>query len=183
MADDILRQHGFIHRQFTGQPYTYTLDANKRIVSSTAYDIYGDEVTYTWNYNADGYLVSITSSANETVLESTYADGNLQAYTFGIDCGSDNDNKLAAYPGTVEPIYLLNSFFWLSQKEDLFFGFLLNQNVKISRSVLSQFNTVDTEYGAIDEKTKTYDVKSSIEGSTALETLTLSTSSEDGVMC
>ncbi len=169
--------------QFAGQPYTYTLDANKRIVSSTAYDIYGDEVTYTWNYNADGYLVSITSSANETVLESTYADGNLQAYTFGIDCGSDNDNKLAAYPGTVEPIYLLNSFFWLSQKEDLFFGFLLNQNVKISRSVLSQFNTVDTEYGAIDEKTKTYDVKSSIEGSTALETLTLSTSSEDGVMC
>ncbi len=170
--------------QFTGLPYTYTLDANKRVVSSTAYDMYGDEVTYTWNYNADGYLVSITSSANETVLESTYADGNLQAYTFGIDCGSDNDNKLAAYPGTVEPIYLLNSFSWLTQKEDLFFGFLLNQNVKISRSVLSQFNAVDTEYGAIDEKAKTYDVKSSIEGSTALETtLTLSTSSEDGVMC
>lgn len=107
-----------------------------------------------------------------------------EAYTFGIDCGSDNDNKLAAYPGTVEPIYLLNSFSWLTQKEDLFFGFLLNQNVKISRSVLSQFNTVDTEYGAIDEKTKTYDVKSSIEDSSALgTTLTLSTSSENGVMC
>lgn len=64
--------------QFAGLPYTYTLDANKRVVSSTAYDGYGDEVTYTWNYNADGYLVSITSSANETVLESTYADGNLR---------------------------------------------------------------------------------------------------------
>ncbi len=167
----------------TGMPYTYTLDANKRIVSSTSYDIYGDEVTYTWNYNADGYLVSITSSAKETILESTYADGNLQAYTFGIDCGSDNANTLAAYPGTVEPIYLLNTFSWLCQKDDLFFGFLLNQNVKISRSVLSQFNAVDTEYESIDEKTKTYDVKSSIDGSSALETtLTLSTSSEDGVM-
>ncbi len=169
--------------QFTGLPYTYTLDANKRIVSSTSYDMYGDEVTYTWNYDADGYLVSITSSAKETVLESTYADGNLQAYTFGIDCGTDNENTLAAYPATVEPVYLLNTFTWLTQKEDLFFGFLLNQNVKISRSVLTEFNAVDTEYGAIAEKTKTFAVKSSIEGNTALETtLTLSTSSEDGVM-
>lgn len=169
--------------QFTGLSYTYTLDANKRIVSSTSYDTYGDEVTYTWNYDADGYLVSITSSAKETVLESTYADGNLQAYTFGIDCGTDNENTLAAYPATVEPVYLLNTFTWLTQKEDLFFGFLLNQNVKISRSVLTEFNAVDTEYGAIAEKTKTFAVKSSIEGNTALETtLTLSTSSEDGVM-
>lgn len=169
--------------QFSGLPYTYTLDANKRIVSSTSFDMYGDEVTYTWNYDADGYLVSITSSAKETVLESTYADGNLQAYTFVIDCGTDNENTLAAYPATVEPVYLLNTFTWLTQKEDLFFGFLLNQNVKISRSVLTEFNAVDTEYGAIAEKTKTFAVKSSIEGNTALETtLTLSTSSEDGVM-
>lgn len=169
--------------QFTGDTYTYTLDDNKRIVSSTSYGMYGDEVTYTWKYDADGYLVSITSSDKSEVLTATYADNNLQTYNFGIDFGTDSENSLKAYPATVEPVYLLNSFSWIMQKEDLFFGFLLNRNVKISSSVLSVFNATDTEGGTIEEKVKSFDVKSSIAGSSAVETtLTLSTSSEDGVM-
>ncbi len=165
--------------QFTGMPYTYTLDENKRIVSSTSYGIYGDEVTYTWNYDTDGYLVSITSSEDETILESTYADGNLQAYTFGVDCGTDNQNVYSAFPATVEPVYLLNSFSWITTKEELFFGFLLNQNVKISRSILSQFNAVDSEYGQLDEeKVKSFDVTTEL----GENTMTIETKSEDGIM-
>lgn len=162
----------------TGMPYTYTLDDNKRIVSSTSYDMYGDDVTYTWNYDADGYLVSITSSAKETVLETNYADGNMQYYNFGVDCGMAFQNTHATFAATVEPAYLLNSFSWISQKDDLFIGFLLNQNVKISRSILDEFNAIDTEYGAIEEKAKSFDVAVEL----GENTMTLETKSEDGIM-
>lgn len=162
--------------QFSGAPYTYTLDDNKRIVSSTAYDMYGDEVTYTWHYDADGYLVSITSSDKSDVLSATYADNNLQAYNFQFDYGTDTQNTVKAYPATVEPVYLLNSFSWIFQKEDLFFGFLLNQNVKISSSILGTFN--------VGETGKSFDVASDLkfDDTTGVSTLTLSTSSEDGVV-
>ncbi len=162
--------------QFSGAPYTYTLDDNKRIVSSTAYDMYGDEVTYTWHYDADGYLVSITSSDKSDVLSATYADNNLQSYNFQFDYGTDTQNTVKAYPATVEPVYLLNSFSWIATKEDLFFGFLLNQNVKISSSILGTFN--------VGETGKSFDVASDLkfDDTTGVSTLTLSTSSEDGVV-
>lgn len=169
--------------QFTGQEYTYTLDDNKRIVSSTSYDMYGDPVTYTWNYDADGYLTSITSSDKSEILSATYADNNMQAYSFGVDCGMDTDNKLKAYPATVEPAYLLNTFSWIAQKEDLFFGFLLNQNVKISSSILTQFTAMDSEYGSIEEKAKSCDVKSSLVADDIYtNTLTLTSEKADGII-
>ncbi len=162
--------------QFSDGPFTYTLDDNKRIVSSTAYDMCGDEVTYTWHYDADGYLVSITSSDKSDVLSATYADNNLQAYNFQFDYGTDTQNTVKAYPATVEPVYLLNSFSWIATKEDLFFGFLLNQNVKISSSILGTFNVGDTG--------KSFDVASDLkfDDTTGVSNLTLTTSSEDGVV-
>lgn len=155
---------------------TFTLDDQKRVVSSTAYDMYGDLVTYTWKYDADGYLVSITSSDKSDVLSATYADNNLQAYNFQYDYGTDTQNTVKAYPATVEPVYLLNTFSWLLQKDDLFIGFLINQNVKISSSILGTFN--------VGETGKSFDVASDLkfDDTTGVSTLTLSTSSEDDIV-
>lgn len=163
-----------------GAPYTYTLDDQNRIISSTAVDPYTEEtVTYTWTYDADGYLVKV-ASADETLLSAYYADNNMQAYSFVGDCGTDSENTLRAYPATVEPAFLLNAYTWITQKEDLFIGFLLNRNVKISSYVLSQFSAEDynadmtgTEVKsfAVDAKTKQIDTYKS--------SLTLQTSGSD----
>lgn len=130
----------------TGAPYTYTLDEQNRIVSSTALDSYtGEEVKYTWTYDADGYLVSIKADgSDEALLSLVYTDNNLGGYTFVGDCDiKTRSNEISTFRGTVEPMFLLNSFSWIQNKEDLFIGFLLNRNVKISSSVLSEFSAED----------------------------------------
>lgn len=69
--------------------YTYTLDDQCRIVSSTAMDMQtGEDVTYTWSYDANGYLVSVKKNGaadnDDANFLSTYTDGNLSAYTLSF---------------------------------------------------------------------------------------------------
>lgn len=69
--------------------YTYTLDDQGRIVSSTAMDMQtGEDVTYTWSYDANGYLVSVKKNGaadnDDANLLNTYTDGNLSAYTLSL---------------------------------------------------------------------------------------------------
>ncbi len=163
-----------------GLPYTYTLDENKRIVSSTAYDPYTEEkVTYNWTYNADGYLVGI-ASADETLLSAYYADNNMQAYTFSLDFGTDSENTLRAFPATVEPAFLLNTYSWMTAKEDLFIGFLLNRNVKISSYVLSQFTADDYNADMTAMEAKSFDVDAKVSTiDTYKSSMTLQTSGSD----
>ena len=163
-----------------GAPYTYTLDDQNRIVSSTGQDAYtGDEVTYTWTYDADGYLVKI-ASADETLLDVCYEDNNMKSYTFVIACGTNSENTLHAYPATVEPAFLLNAYTWITAKEDLFIGFLLNRNVKISSYVLSQFSAEDYNADMTDTEVKSFAVASNTkEIDTYKSSLTLQTSGSD----
>ena len=163
-----------------GAPYTYTLDDQNRIVSSTGQDAYtGDEVTYTWTYDADGYLVKI-ASADETLLDVCYEDNNMKSYTFVIACGTNSENTLHAYPATVEPAFLLNAYTWITQKEDLFIGFLLNRNVKISSYVLSQFSAEDYNADMTGTEVKSFAVASNTKViDTYKSSLTLQTSGSD----
>ena len=160
--------------QLTGMPYTFTLDDQKRIISSTGADMYGDAVKYTWNYDADGYLVSITQDGSKDVLLSaTYTDNSLSAYTFGIDCGASVDNSKHAFLGTAEPTYLLNSFAWIVQHEELFIGFLLNQNVKTSSYVLNKFSAED-----INEDGSSFETSVAVASELGENSLTLETSGD-----
>ena len=69
--------------------YTYPLDDQGRIVSSTAMDMQtGEDVTYTWSYDANGYLTSVKKNGaadnDDANLLNTYTDGNLSAYTLSL---------------------------------------------------------------------------------------------------
>ena len=154
--------------------YTYTLDDQGRIVSSTAMDMQtGEDVTYTWNYDANGYLVSVKKNGAEDNDDanflSTYTDGNLSAYTLSLSNDFTTDKSIHTCPNTVEPFYLLNTFNWLMSRDDLFIGFLLNRNVKVSTYVPSQIIADDIDYNA-GEMGKT---TSGIESSFANNTLTM----------
>ena len=154
--------------------YTYTLDDQGRIVSSTAMDMQtGKEETYTWSYDANGYLTSVKQNgaaddADANFL-STYTDGNLSAYTLSLSNDFTTDKSIHTCPNTVEPFYLLNTFNWLMSRDDLFIGFLLNRNVKVSTYVPSQIIADDIDYNA-GEMGKT---TSGIESSFANNTLTM----------
>lgn len=154
--------------------YTYTLDDQGRIVSSTAMDMQtAEEVTYTWSYDANGYLTSVKQNgaaddADANFL-STYTDGNLSAYTLSLTNDFTTDKSIRTCPNTVEPFYLLNTFNWLMSRDDLFIGFLLNRNVKVSTYVPSQIIADDIDYNA-GEMGKT---TSGIESSFANNTLTM----------
>ena len=154
--------------------YTYTLDDQGRIVSSTAMDMQtGKEETYTWSYDANGYLTSVKQNgaaddADANFL-STYTDGNLSAYTLSLTNDFTTDKSIRTCPNTVEPFYLLNTFNWLMSRDDLFIGFLLNRNVKVSTYVPSQIIADDIDYNA-GEMGKT---TSGIESSFANNTLTM----------
>lgn len=131
--------------------YTYTLDGQGRIVSSTAMDMQtAEEVTYTWSYDANGYLVSVKKNGAEDNDDanflSTYTDGNLSAYTLSLTNDFTTDKSIRTCPNTVEPFYLLNTFNWLMSRDDLFIGFLLNRNVKVSTNVPSQIIADDFDY-------------------------------------
>lgn len=154
--------------------YTYTLDGQGRIVSSTAMDMQtAEEVTYTWSYDANGYLVSVKKNGAEDNDDanflSTYTDGNLSAYTLSLTNDFTTDKSIRTCPNTVEPFYLLNTFNWLMSRDDLFIGFLLNRNVKVSTNVPSQIIADDFDYNTGDMGKTT----SGIESSFANNTLTM----------
>ena len=159
---------------FAGAPFTYTLDDQGRIISSTGYDMYGDDVAYTWNYDANGYLVSVKKNGaadnDDANLLNTYTDGNLSAYTLSLANGLTTDKSIRTCPNTVEPLYLLNAFGWMQTREDLFLGFLLNRNVKISTYVPSQLIAAE-----LDENGAETTVTAGIESSFANNTLTMQT--------
>lgn len=154
--------------------YTYTLDDQGRIVSSTAMDMQtGEDVTYTWSYDANGYLVSVKKNGaadnDDANFLSTYTDGNLSAYTLSLSNDFTTDKSIRTCPNTVEPFYLLNTFNWLMSRDDLFIGFLLNRNVKVSTYVPSQIIADDMDYNTGDMGKTT----SGIESSFANNTLTM----------
>ena len=159
---------------FSGAPFTYTLDDQGRIIGSTGYNMYGDDVAYTWNYDANGYLVSVKKNGaadnDDANLLNTYTDGNLSAYTLSLANGLTTDKSIRTCPNTVEPLYLLNAFGWMQTREDLFLGFLLNRNVKVSTYVPSQLIAAE-----LDENGAETTVTAGIESSFANNTLTMQT--------
>ena len=159
---------------FSGAPFTYTLDDQGRIIGSTGYNMYGDDVAYTWNYDANGYLVSVKKNGaadnDDANLLNTYTDGNLYAYTLSLANGLTTDKSIRTCPNTVEPLYLLNAFGWMQTREDLFLGFLLNRNVKVSTYVPSQLIAAE-----LDENGAETTVTAGIESSFANNTLTMQT--------
>lgn len=159
---------------FSGAPFTYTLDDQGRIIGSTGYNMYGDDVAYTWNYDANGYLVSVKKNGaadnDDANLLNTYTDGNLSAYTMSLANGLTTDKSIRTCPNTVEPLYLLNAFGWMQTREDLFLGFLLNRNVKVSTYVPSQLIAAE-----LDENGAETSVTAGIESSFANNTLTMQT--------
>lgn len=151
--------------------YTYTLDDQGRIVSSTAMDMQtAEEVTYTWSYDANGYLVSVKKNGAEDNDDanflSTYTDGNLSAYTLSLTNDFTTDKSIRTCPNTVEPFYLLNTFNWLMSRDDLFIGFLLNRNVKVSTNVPSQIIADDFDYNTGDMGKTTSGIESSFTNNT-----------------
>lgn len=156
------------------QPIAYTIDDQGRIISSTGYDMYGDAVAYTWNYDANGYLVSVKKNGaadnDDANLLNTYTDGNLSAYTMSLANGLATDKSIRTCPNTIEPLYLLNAFGWMQTREDLFLGFLLNRNVKVSTYVPSQLIAAE-----MDESGAETSVTAGIESSFANNTLTMQT--------
>lgn len=159
---------------FSGVPFTYTIDNQGRIIGSTGYDMYGDEVAYTWNYDANGYLVSVKKNGaadnDDANLLNTYTDGNLSAYTMSLANGLATDKSIRTCPNTIEPLYLLNAFGWMQTREDLFLGFLLNRNVKVSTYVPSQLIAAE-----MDESGAETSVTAGIESSFTNNTLTMQT--------
>ena len=159
---------------FSGAPFTYTIDDQGRIISSTGYDMYGDAVAYTWNYDANGYLVSVKKNGaadnDDANLLNTYTDGNLSAYTMSLANGLATDKSIRTCPNTIEPLYLLNAFGWMQTREDLFLGFLLNRNMKVSTYVPSQLIAAE-----MDESGAETSVTAGIESSFTNNTLTMQT--------
>lgn len=151
--------------------YTYTLDDQGRIVSSTAMDMQtGKDETYTWSYDANGYLVSVKKNGAENNDDanflSTYTEGNLSAYTLSLTNDFTTDKSIRTCPNTVEPFYLLNTFNWLMSRDDLFIGFLLNRNVKVSTYVPSQIIADDFDYNTGDVCKTTSGIESSFANNT-----------------
>lgn len=156
------------------QPIAYTIDDQGHIIGSTGYDMYGDAVAYTWNYDANGYLVSVKKNGaadnDDANLLNTYTDGNLSAYTMSLANGLATDKSIRTCPNTIEPLYLLNAFGWMQTREDLFLGFLLNRNVKVSTYVPSQLIAAE-----MDESGAETSVTAGIESSFTNNTLTMQT--------
>lgn len=149
-------------------PYTYTLDDQGRVISSTGMDMMTDEkATYTWSYDANGYLTSVkqVGAADDADVNflSTYTDGNLSAYTLSLTNEFTTNKSIRTCPNTVEPYYLLNTFSWLITRDDLFLGFLLNRNVKVSTYVINQVIADDIDMATGDMIKATTGIESSFE--------------------
>ncbi len=151
----------------SGTSFKYTIDDQGRVISSTGYDMYGDDVAYTWSYDANGYLESIkqvgaADDADVNILN-TYTDGNLSAYKMGFANELTTDKSIRTCPNTVEPLYLLNCFSFMQTREDLFLGFLLNRNVKVSTYVPNQLIAGDLDYATGEETKNTATIEKSFE--------------------
>lgn len=149
------------------QPLAYTIDDQGRIISSTGYDMFGEEVAYTWSYDANGYLESVkqvgAADDADVNLLNTYTDGNLSAYTMSMTNELTTDESIRTCPNTVEPLYLLNGFSLMQTREDLFLGFLLNRNVKVSTYVPNQLIATDIDYSTGGETKNTVAIEKSFE--------------------
>lgn len=148
--------------------YTYTLNDQGRVISSTGMDMMtGEEATYTWSYDANGYLTSVkqVGAADDADVNflSTYTDGNLSAYTLSLTNEFTTNKSIRTCPNTVEPYYLLNTFSWLMTRDDLFLGFLLNRNVKVSTYVPNQVIADDQDMDTGDMIKATTGIESSFE--------------------
>lgn len=148
--------------------YTYTLDDQGRVISSTGMDMMtGEEATYTWSYDANGYLTSVkqVGAADDADVNflSTYTDGNLSVYTLSLTNEFTTNKSIRTCPNTVEPYYLLNTFSWLMTRDDLFLGFLLNRNVKVSTYLPNQVVADDQDMETGDMIKTTTGIESSFE--------------------
>ena len=163
-ATNVAWQLKYDGKKVTCDNYTFTLDDQNRVVSSTRQDpdyTTGEyvESKYVWSYDANGYLVSVKkegAESDDNNFVASYADGNLGGYTMSFTNELATANKnLRVCPETVEPAFLINTFAWLMQRDDLFLGFLINQNVKVSAYVPTQFiaGDIDPSTGA-DIQTK-----------------------------
>ena len=134
---------------FSGLPFKYTFDEHGRITSSLGYGIYGDEVTYVWNYDSNGYLVNVKEMGakdEDAIYTGTYTDGNMSAYSLsGMPNEFTTDKSVRVCPNTVEPFFLHNAFNFLSGPEDLAIGFFLNRNVKVSSYARNKITVVEEE--------------------------------------
>ncbi len=147
----------------TDGQYVFTLDDQKRVVSCEGVkDMWGESCTTTWSYDADGYLTSVKSSSEGLpALSLSYTDKNLSAYNLGNDNSFTTDKSIHCCPGTADPAFLMNAFFWLFNRDDLFIGFLLNQNVKISSYVATQIQAYDMDFNTGGDITVTTDIETS----------------------
>ncbi len=166
--------------------YTFTLDENNRVVSSTALEIdyeIGEYVTatYNWNYDANGYLVSVKKAGVEedaNNLLNTYENGNfvdtrnVTNETEVVYTKFAYNNEVRACPGTMEPAYLINTFAWIVQRDHLFLGMLIGQNMAISAYVPNQISAYDYDQVTGEENTTPCAIASSF----ANNTLTMQTS-------
>lgn len=152
---------------FAGAPFKYTIDDQGRVISSTGLDMYGEEVAYTWSYDANGYLESVkqvgAADDADVNLLNTYTDGNLSAYTMSMANELTTDKSIRTCPNTVEPLYLLNGFSLMQTREDLFLGFLLNRNVKVSTYVPNQLIASDIDYATGGDTKNTVAIEKSFE--------------------
>lgn len=133
---------------FSGLPLKYTLDEQGRITSNLGYDMYGEEVTYVWSYDSNGYLVNVKevgAKDENAKYTATYTDGNMSAYTLGEPNELTTDKSVRVIPNSVEPFFLHNAFNYLSGPEDLAVGFFLNRNVKVSSYAPSKITVVEEE--------------------------------------
>ena len=95
----------------------------------------------------------------------------MSAYTLSLTNELSTDKSVRVCPNTVEPIFLHNSFSLITTRQDLFLGFLLNRNVKVSAYVPSQIVAADMDMATGNDITTT----TAIEKSFADNALTLKT--------
>ncbi len=169
-ASNVAWQLKYDDKTVTCDNYTFTLDDQNRVVSSTRqdYDYATGEMVeskYIWSYDANGYLVSVKkdgAESDDNNFVANYANGNLSGYTMSFTNElTTANNNLRVCPQTVEPAYLINTFAWLMTRDDLFLGFLMNQNVKISAYVPTQFIAGDIDQNSGADIQTTADMVSS----------------------
>ena len=133
----------------SGRPFKYTFDEQGRIKSSLGYGVYGDELTYVWSYDSNGYLVNIKEMGakdEDAIYTGTYTDGNMSAYSLsGMPNEFTTDKSVRVCPNTVEPFVLHSAFNFLIGPEDLAIGFFLNRNVKVSSYAPNKITVVEEE--------------------------------------
>ena len=104
-----------------------------------------------------GLLTDMVSCVKELVLQ------NKAVNTLSLTNEFTTNKSIRTCPNTVEPYYLLNTFSWLITRDDLFLGFLLNRNVKVSTYVINQVIADDIDMATGDMIKATTGIESSFE--------------------